>query len=884
MRQGSEPRGVFRSGTRQALARQLVWMLGSWLLIGSVQAGTVVTNYLISQSSQTQTNIPVTFGQIFKDGDVPQGATVSATLNGQPLNLQVNVKATNPDGSLRHAVLTALIPSIAGNAAEPLVISSASPSTQASPVTLAELLATSYDASASLNIGGTMYTADARALLQAANVNNACKPWGLQCNVWLSGSLVSEWIVGGPLKTSSGSINSNLYVYFNVRAYSGASPGTVAYVRTNIVVENAWAYTPQMQSQYTATLVSGTASYTSPTLTQYAYTRWHEILWWNGNQPSVYVQEDTQYIQSTGAVSRYEVLQPDDAFLNKVRQFCPPLNNCDQTKQMSTVGAQPAIGPLPQWTSTYIIDPDIRAYNWMLADDDAIGAYSIHFRDQSTGQPLSIVAHPYVTIAAWNNAYTMAPGNPSTWGKDLLPNCTNDSVVSNCTVSWFGTGNPYGFDNEHDPSIGYVPYMVTGSFYYLEELEFTASYLELWANPVYRGYSQGLMWNAESAPRAKAWDIRNVGDAAYLTPDNAPLKSEFEADLTNIVQEFTQQTVNNPNANPLHLVTNWNYTVNGVPNSGAALWQDSFLTWLTGHLTEQGVPGASALRDWKAAFEIGLMTDWMNNLTYGYCWLEASSYAPQFRDANGVQYTSFSQVYQVNFPTLYGLECNGSAMIAALSASSGQSWQVGEMVGYPGSATGFPANMQVGIAMAADSSLAKSRSAWETFQNRSVQPSGSLAYDDIPQFAVLPRYLPYVPIVNIYASPNPITTAGGSTTLYWNTSDATSCSATWTSSTASSGQASVGPINNTAAYPISCTGSNGTTNAAVTVSVASATPAPPDQTTSTPTSTPAGKGAGGLGWLTLLLLSVCVAVTRLPKLWRTDTQSNLKSAGIPVQS
>ena len=853
MNDWSHSRDIHRQNRRYRVVPRLMCVFAGWLLLGTVQAGTVVTNYVVSQSSQTQTNIPVTFGQIFKDGDVPSGETVAATLNGQPVSLQVDVKATNPDGSLRHAVLTALIPSIAGNVTEPLAISTASPSTQGSPVTLTQLLATQYDATASLNIGGTVYTADAKALLQAANSANACKPWGQQCNVWLSGPLASEWIVGGPATTSGGSANSNLNVYFNVRAYAGASPGTIAYVRTDIVVENDWAYTPQAQPQYTATLTSGSATYTSPALTQYAYTRWHQELWWNGNQPQAYLQADTQYIQSTGAVSRYEVLQPDESFLNSRRQFCPPLNNCDQTKNMANVGAQAAIGPLSQWTATYIVDPDIRAYNWEMADEDAIGAYSIHFRDQATGQPLSVVQHPYATIAAWNNAYTMASGNPTTWGKDLLPNCVNNSVVTNCTTAWFGTGNPYSFNTEHDPSIGYVAYMVTGSFYYLEELEFTASFLELWANPVYRGYSQGLMWAAESAPRAKAWDIRNVGDAAYLTPDNAPLKTEFQTELANIVTEFAAQTVNNPNASPLHLVTNWNYTVNGVPNSGAATWQDSFLTWEMGHLAEQGVPGAAALRDWKALFEVGLMTDALNDPTHGYCWLEASSYAPQFRDANQVQYTSFSQVYQVNFPSLYGLACNSPAMVTAMGTLAGQTWQAGEMIGYPSSSTGFPANMQIGIAMAADSSIANAQLAWQTFQNRSVQPN----YNDAPQFAVLPRYLPYVPIVNIYASPNPVTAAGSSTTLYWNTSDATSCSAKWTSSTASSGQTSVGPISGTISYPISCTGPNGTTNASVTVSIGGS----PSSASSSSDPSPVKK-AGAMGSWSLVLLMALVGWSR----------------------
>src|SRR3546814_133248 len=169
-------------------------------MLGAVpaRAATVVTDNVISTVAQAQTNVPVTFGQIFKAGDIPQGETVTATLDGQPVALQVDSKATYPDGSLRHAVLTATVPALPGNATLPLTLSTG-PSPTAGldqPVSLSQLLATSYDANVSLNIGGRKYTANARALLQTANNTNACKPRGTQCNQWLSGPQTSEWEIG----------------------------------------------------------------------------------------------------------------------------------------------------------------------------------------------------------------------------------------------------------------------------------------------------------------------------------------------------------------------------------------------------------------------------------------------------------------------------------------------------------------------------------------------------------------------------------------------------------------------------------------------------------------------------------------------------------------
>src|SRR6185437_13045158 len=172
----------------------------------------------------------------------------------------------------------------------------------------------------SLNIGGVNYSVNARGLLQAADLSGECAAWDRQCDLWLSGPLASAWVVNGPLTSASGATNPNLRIYFVVRAYAGTTPGTVGYVRTDIIVENTNAFAAQAQPQYTAMLTSGSASYTSPALTQYTATRWHKVLWWNNAEPQVYLQQDTQYLQDSMAVSRYQSLQPSETFLVGLRQ------------------------------------------------------------------------------------------------------------------------------------------------------------------------------------------------------------------------------------------------------------------------------------------------------------------------------------------------------------------------------------------------------------------------------------------------------------------------------------------------------------------------------------------------------------------------------------
>ena len=738
-----------RGSLRQRFHATLYGCVAGALLLGTTHAmaATVVTDTVFSLSTQAQSNVPVTFGQVFKSGDVPRGATLAATLNGQPVTLQVDPKATNPDGSLRHAVVTAMVPSLAAGAKLPLTLYTGTPLTGPT-IGLSQLLATGYDAKLSINIGGTVYTASARSLLQASNLSGACAAWDPQCNTWLSGPLASEWVVNGLVTASNGS-SPSLRVFFAVRAYSNGTPGTVGSVRTDIIVENSNAFAPQAQPQYTATLTSGSASYTSPALTQYTATRWHKVLWWNNAEPQVYLQQDTQYIQNSMAVSRYMPLTPDESFLAGLRQSCAPLDNCDQTRTMSNVGAQPAIGPLPRWTSAYIIDPDVRTYNWMLANTDALGTYSIHYRDAATGLPVSIQQHPYVTIADWayaNNVANSKSAKAALYKADLLPGCAVTEVITSCH-SWYSTGNPDAWDVEHQPAESYVPYMVTGDYYYMSELAFGASMNQLWSNETYRGFSEFLIDDVVNSVRAKAWILRDMADAAYLLPDRYPLKAEFNAAVQDSLADWNSKYSNNPNANPLHITDDSTvYSLNGGKLNGVAPWQHDFLTWSAGHATELGFAGAAQFRDWLAQFEIGLMTDWLSNPARGYCWLEASAYAVQVKDSAGNWLPNFTAVYAATFPSLVGLACNSPQMVTAMGNLEGQPWQVGEMHGYPYAASGFPANFQIGVAAAADSGLPNAATAWSIFDSRSVKPSGSNAYNNYPNFAVIPRTVEAGPV------------------------------------------------------------------------------------------------------------------------------------------
>jgi hypothetical protein len=82
------------------------------------------------------------------------------------------------------------------------------------------------------------------------------------------------------------------------------------------------------------------------------------------------------------------------------------------------------------------------------------------------------------------------------------------------------------------------------------------------------------------------------------------------------------------------------------------------------------------------------------------------------------------------------------------------------------------------------------------------------------------------PTVALSASPSSVTT-GNSSTLTWNSTNASSCTASgsWSGNEPASGSVSTGAINTTSVFNLSCTGTGGSASASATVTVTTATSA-----------------------------------------------------------
>lgn len=658
----------------------------------------VITNVRIQNTdtvSETQTSVPLTFGQVFSQGDVPDANALYGKLSdGTVVPLQVDVKAKHPDGSVRHAIISSMLTTLPYNQTLAItLIKAASATTPAAGTTPTALLAAGFTAGVNITLNGQLYTASADALLKSGQI----KPW-------LSGPIVNEWLVSAPLKNAQGVAHPHLTARFAIRSYTGLNKA-----RVDVTLENNWAYEPSPQDfTYDAqVLVGGQTVYAKPALAHYHHARWRKIFWW-GTAPLTNIQLNTPYLIASKAVPNYDqsfniaASALDNIRTKYVGAVTEPMAAGLAVPYMPQTGGRADLGILPAWEAIYLLSMDKSARDASLGTADLAGSWSIHYRDKNTDRPLSVKDYPYASSEPRANAV-----NPATQKSELIPLPAS-------------TGNPNTADSAHEPGFAYLPYLVTGDYYYLEELQFWTMYNMIQFGPGYRLFEQGVY--QDDQVRGQAWDLRTLGEAAYITPDNDILKSPLQGFLNYNLDWYNGQYTNNASANTLGVL------VNGPALNGGnfiAPWMDDFFTSAVGHIAELGYSKANALLDWKAKFPIGRMID------PGFCWISAGVYNLKITDTGAAPfYSSFAQAYKATDTTgLSAFACNSPQMAVFLNL------QVGEMTGYASATDGFPSNLQPALAYAAKSGAAGGAAAWAVFNGRTVKPD----YSTGPQFAIIPR-------------------------------------------------------------------------------------------------------------------------------------------------
>lgn len=664
-------------------------------------AGALTNIVLENTGSTSQRGAPFTFGQVFADGDLMPGQTLSGRWNGgNILPLQVEVKARYPNGSARHAIISAMAPYLPPGEQRSIDLVREAERTGdgglTASTTPAALLARGFTAAVAVVIDGVTWQASADALLRAAKYKT-----------WLAGPFANEWMVSAPLADAKGVPHPHLSARFAIRAAGDSR------ARVDVTLENAWAFEPAPQNfTYDAEVrVGGVTLYARPGLTHFHHARWRKVFWW-GQAPQLYVRHNTAYLIATKALPNYDqsvtvaesTLAGYQALLDGARR--EPMGSGMAVPYMPGTGGRPDIGLLPGWAASYLLSMDKRAHDATMNTADLAGSWSAHYRDRSTDRPVSLFEYPYMTILG-NRTDTV---NPATNKQEAFPLCATPTACN----------TPFLADSSHQAGFAYLPYLLSGDYYYLEELQFWAMWNSFFNNPGYRENIKGLL-QADQV-RGQGWSMRTLAEAAFITPDADPFKSQFAYFIQTNLAWYNKNYTTNPQA-ALGVLTH-GYAMAYDNGTGMAPWMDDFFTAAVGHMVELGYSEALPLLRWKARFPIARMTG------NGACWINAAMYSMKLRDfATAPFYTTIGQAFGASAPTLAGLPCAGQEMANALNL------QLGEMTGYASYEMGYPSNMQPALAYAADVGGPAGASAWALFVQRRVKPNYALG----PQFAIIPR-------------------------------------------------------------------------------------------------------------------------------------------------
>jgi hypothetical protein len=649
-----------------------------------------------STATAPQISTPFTFGQVFSPGDVKSTESIVVkTSSGASLPVQVDVKARHADGSVRHAIITAVLPSSMPTQIQTIYLAKGAATAASAGAAPSQLLNAGFTSSFNATIEGKVYSASADALLRAGAHTS-----------WLAGPLVNEWLVSAPLKTASGEVHPHLSARFAIRAYGSSA------ARVDVTIENTWAFeaAPQNFTYDAQVLVGGKPVYTKAALTHYHHARWRETFWW-GTAPQLDVRHNAAYLIATKAVPNYEMLTIKETTLDAMSKRWlasknGPMESGIAQPYMMATGGRMDLGLLPRWNAMYLLSMDQRLKTVALGMSEQAGSWSSHYRNKVTGRPVTLAEYPYMTrLGTPGDTY-----NPITKLKEAFPDCP----ATKCTT-------PLAADQSHQPSFAYLPYLVTGDYYHLEELQFWANFNTFSSNPGYREAGKGLLKSDQV--RGQGWSLRTLAQAAYITPDADPQKANFNNILNHNIDWYHANYSNNPDANKLGVLTN-GYAVVYNSNTGLSPWQDDYFTAAVGVTVELGFSKAAPLLTWKTKFPVDRMTG------NGYCWIFGGIYSLKVRDSSTLPfYTTIAQAYNNSVAATHLTQaCASTAMATTLGM------KVGQMTGYSDDPQGYPSYMQPALAYSVGANPGGA-AAWKQFISRTVKPD----YSTGPEFNVVPR-------------------------------------------------------------------------------------------------------------------------------------------------
>jgi hypothetical protein len=652
-------------------------------------------------SSSGGSNLPFTVGEAFKQGDVPSGSGVIGTLG----TLQVIPKNRWPDGSLKYAIVSGRV-TLAANIPVSVSLSPGTPATNPD-LTTADLRATSVTASIAAGAFGTVSWSGA--------------DFDAPFMAWVSGPEMSSWIYRKPIGS-----DAHLVGWLEVRLYAGGAVEVVPWV------ENGYlrvAGPTDKNAVYTFTLGGSQRFSQSVDLLNHermVLASGSTLSHWLGADPHVIPRHDVAYLQSSKLVPMYAgVTSSSSSLWTRITQTYTPLGQADYPASMGATGYHGSIGPIPEWDVAYLTSQaDPRAYKGVIVNAYSAGRYGIHFRDETTNRPPRFSSYPSLVLGAGNGIADIGASSTGSY-----------------TPAATGTTPPV-YKTSHHPSLGYMAYLLTGHFYFMEETEFSATvgFLKQNDSGPYgnRQGTKGVLWTDAGAntTRGAAWSLRTLVQAATITPDSDPLHAEYVTSFEENVNYYHAVFIATANNNPQGVCAPYTDYTPGVPPYMHSIWMEDFLTFSFGYgkdlvaLSATGESKLDAFLAWKYQSIVGRFGAGGSS---EYCYRDAAPYTMAVSPSDAAKWDGTFSSWYANWGQIYL-----ATMGHANDCSSGTDLR-GSSGGNPASFDGYWGNLRPALSYAVDHGATGAAAAYARLTGASNYAIGAATLNDLPVWGVRPR-------------------------------------------------------------------------------------------------------------------------------------------------
>ena len=614
------------------------------------QPSSVANELRVSLPSGTQANYPLQFGRAFAAGVVTGEPSVA--LDGIQLAAQqADVKTRHPDGSVKFAVISVVIPSLS-TTERVLTIGNKAAATRRAE-TLANML-TRYDFEATIGVAvaGVQVAGapvSARAMLQALTdsaLATETAAGGVNARYWTVGPVCTTvllcdhttkaWDVGT-------SATKAIRPMFHVQFWPGIGRYHVRHI-----VEVADVTKLKDETGLDVTFTTGQASPVTR-LSQsgayvYAATFQTRAYWGGADMARANVKHGVAYMASTKALPNYDAsIAINSASIGSYASDWSTKSKALGAagywqKAMASTGGRHDLGLMPKWDTVALYSGAAHMLEIVESQAEMAGSWRFFLREGSAGKNIfgevggqgrviSKLSRPTQFV------YNGVVGALKT-GSDGF---TIDGVLA-------GSADAWAEDSAHTPGTFWFAYLTTGAAIWHERLQQLAAWSLFIVNPgtAFNGVGNGrsntdLILNGLQS-RGWGWQYRNRARAWWVSLDGSPERDLFNQSLVDAaaqragLYDVAGMLLDHPvreawNSNQAAYYSY--YGVVGRPNAlhyweakggytettfvgsmgsapddwagtGQAGWMRHFITLCCYHAVELGVGVAQPLADWVA--------------------------------------------------------------------------------------------------------------------------------------------------------------------------------------------------------------------------------------------------------------------------------------------